>query len=95
MRIANATFWLSTFLGIFSPAVIWSADNPFSIIIATRQDIVKVGSEIRISILLKNTSDQIISILRSPAEDIGEVFNEVEMRDADGKPVPETKYSAS
>jgi hypothetical protein len=69
------------------------ADHPpFSITISSSQDIWKVGSEIKITIILRNESDRAITIQKAYAEDAGEMFMDVEVKDGQGKSVPKTKY---
>jgi hypothetical protein len=85
-------YWLFPILCVVGPTILSSADAPFSITITTPMDVFKAGAEIRANIVFKNTSDRVISLPRSPAEDRGEIFCDIEMRNADGKVVPETKY---
>lgn len=69
-----------------------ATDPTFSITISTSRPIAQLGSEVRVSILLKNISSHPIDIERSPRTDLGEQSYEVEVRDERGNKLPETKY---
>jgi hypothetical protein len=68
---------------------------PFSITITSDTNIFKVGSEVRIRLVFKNTSAQDIPYVRKPGTGIetqGEFFSDIEVRDAKGELAPDTKY---
>jgi len=91
----NTTFakcWFVAILTVVSLVSLSAADTPFSITITTPKDAVEVGSQVTVAILVKNVSDRDISFSRSPAEDRGELFTEVEVQDADNNPLPGTEY---
>src|ERR1700692_1869093 len=58
---------------------------PFTIIISTPQSAVKSGSDLKLRATMTNTSDRDVSYTVGP----GPIIN-MEIRDAEGKPVPET-----
>jgi hypothetical protein len=61
---------------------------PFSITITAPQDVFGTGSEVRVRLVFKNTSDHEIPYERSlgtGVESRGEFFNDVEVRDAKGE----------
>ena len=66
-------------------------DPRFSINIKAEVSKVKTGSDLRIDLLVTNTSDHIISLGKTLAPDTGEVTREVDVFDAGGKPAPQTK----
>ena len=68
---------------------------PFSITISAASNVIKAGSEVRIRLVFKNTTSEEIPYGRGPGigiEPQGELFSEVEVRDAKGELMPETKY---
>jgi hypothetical protein len=59
------------------------------------QEVFRVGSEVRIRLVFKNTSDHEIPYVRGPGTGVephGEIFTDVEVRDAKGELSLETKY---
>jgi hypothetical protein len=56
----------------------------FSVTISVPQDVVAAGSEVKVRIILKNTSNHDIVIPRSNAEDEGEFHNKITVRDEEG-----------
>lgn len=72
-----------------------SGKAPFSITISTTEPVFKVGSEIRIKLVFKNTSDGDVPYSRGPGvgvEPHGELFSTIEVRGAKGELVSETEY---
>jgi hypothetical protein len=68
---------------------------PFSITISAAQSVFKADSEVRIRLVFKNTSGEEVPYARSlgtGVEPQGEIFTDVEVRDAKGELAPETKY---
>jgi len=68
---------------------------PFSITIDAETNVFRAGSEIRIRLVLKNTSTAEIPYVRGPGigvEPHGERFTNIEVRDAKGELIPETRY---
>jgi hypothetical protein len=64
----------------------------FSVAISPVPAIVRAGSEIRVKIVMTNTTDHEINIVRSPGEDNGENWNDIEGFDETGKAASETEY---
>jgi uncharacterized protein (DUF58 family) len=62
--------------------------RPFSLTIRLLQNVAKVGSEIRVQVVLTNTSDHEIGILKSAPE----ADYIVEVRDTRGKMAPDTDF---
>jgi hypothetical protein len=56
----------------------------FSVTISLPQEVVARGSEVKVTIILKNTSNQDIVIPRSNADDQGEFHNQITIRDEEG-----------
>jgi hypothetical protein len=56
----------------------------FSVTISVPQEVVAHGSEVKVTIILKNTSNRDIAIPRSPADDQGESHNKLTVRDEEG-----------
>lgn len=76
-----------------SPAGVSASQQPFSIKIALAQNIVKSGSEIKLQIMLTNTSDHNISVSRAIDDTSAEVAGyRVEVLDDRRNVPPETKY---
>ncbi len=72
-----------------------SNQAPFSISISAADTVFKAGSEVRIRLVFKNTSDHEIPYERgigTGVEPHGEFFTDVEVRDAKGELIPETRY---
>jgi hypothetical protein len=92
MNVAIRRRVVVTISGLFMLAVARAADPSFSITINTPRPVVELGSEVRVSIVLKNISSHPVDFWRSPRPDLGEEFNRVEVRDEEGNAVPETKY---
>jgi hypothetical protein len=68
---------------------------PFSITINGAKNVFEAGSEVRIRLVFKNTSGEEIPYGRSlgtGVETQGELFTDVEVRDAKGGLMPKTKY---
>lgn len=64
------------------------ASLPFSLMIRPLQNVAKVGSQIRVQVVLTNTSDHEIGILKSAPE----VDYLVEVRDTRGRMAPDTDF---
>ena len=84
-------FAISTFFSISNGAAQSTPGASFSITINTFQSNVKTGSEIRITILLKNVSDHEIEIPRTLGENRGDSFHTLEVRDNRGNVTPKTQ----
>ena len=68
---------------------------PFSITISAAENAFKAGSEVRIRLVFKNISDHEVFYRRGPGTGVephGELSAEVEVHDAKGELVPETRY---
>lgn len=61
-----------------------SAQPVFSVAISVPQDVVASGAEVKVKIVLKNTSDHEIGVARSSREDQGEFHNKIVLRDEHG-----------
>lgn len=64
----------------------------FSVTITAPKSVVRAGTDIRIDISVKNTSDHEIDLPRSVRLDLGEWFTDVEVSDEKGNALTETKY---
>lgn len=94
--MSKGLLWLLV-AGLGAPTLaLHQADHaPFSITISAANNVVKAGSEVRIRLVFKNTSAEHVPYKRSPGEGVeprGEFFTDVEVRDARGELVSETKY---
>jgi len=67
-------------------------ETPFSLTISTPQQVVKAGSEIKVDVVLRNTSDHEIALLRSPGTGRGELEFESDVVSEKGNPASQTKY---
>jgi hypothetical protein len=68
---------------------------PFSITISAASTAFKANSEVKISLVFKNTSGHEIPYTRGPGTGVerqGELFTSVDVRDAKGELVPDTAY---
>ena len=65
---------------------------PFSLAITVADQSVKLGTQVRVTITLKNNSGHDIAINRSSVPGEAEFHYSVLLLDDDGKPVPGTKY---
>lgn len=68
---------------------------PLSVDITVPQDAVPIGSDIKIGVSITNMSSHLVSFLRTPGGDHGELLMEIEVTDEQGNPVPGTKYGES
>jgi hypothetical protein len=73
-------------LAIFSASHSQGAQQPFSIVITAAQATVKVGSEVRVDIQVKNTSDANIML-----DSLGSPSYDMDVRDSKGQQAPETE----
>lgn len=64
---------------------------PFSVVITGPQKPVKAGSEVKIEIVLRNTSDREITVGRTLVSQ-AEFHYLIEVRDSQGHPAPDTEY---
>lgn len=92
MRTAIRLFLPTTIFWACNSMSSWAQEASFSVTIATPANVVKIGSDIRIDITIKNTSDHEIDLPRSVRTDLGEWFTDVEVSDEKGNAMPETKY---
>jgi len=69
------------------------APPPFSLTLSSSEKVIKAGSEARLEIVLKNTSNHEFSITKSNAEDRAESHYRIDVRDSKGRPVPDTEYA--
>jgi hypothetical protein len=74
------------------PTALGRRTDSFTLTIAAPKDVVKTGTDIRIDITIKNTSDHEIDLERSVRLDLGEWFTDVEVSDEKGNALTETKY---
>jgi hypothetical protein len=88
-------FVLVTVLATIRPSFTQSTNQPFRINIRATHNIVKVGSETPVEIILTNTSHQEISLSKSVEENAAEFNYLVDVRDGKGKPVPQTAHHRS
>jgi hypothetical protein len=77
-------------IGVFASGFAQDVGAPLSINISTPTNIVKAGSEIRLDIVLKNTSRHDVRVVRSKGD--AELDYEIDIRDQKGKPTMETPY---
>lgn len=78
-----------------APAQPQDSQAPFSISISAADTVFQAGSEVRIRLVFKNTSDHEIPYERgigTGVEQHGEFFTDVEVRNAKGDVIPETRY---
>jgi hypothetical protein len=83
-------------LAEFALALPQASQAPFSITISAAEGAFRAGSEVRIRLVFKNISDEEVPYgreLGTGVEPHGELFTDVEVRDAKGELVPETKYN--
>lgn len=76
-------------------ALAQSNEAPVSITISADTNVFKAGSEVRIRLVLKNTSSGEIPYKRTlgtGVEPNGEFFSQIEVRGSKGQMAPETKY---
>jgi hypothetical protein len=66
------------------------APLPYSITISTPNLIVKAGSQVRITIIVKNITDRKVPVMQSNGVDEGEFNYDLDIRDEQGKQAPET-----
>ena len=66
--------------------------DPFSIQIAASEPTSKQGSDVRLEIVLTNTSHEVIELAKEVRQASGEINYRFDVRTADGKAVPETDY---
>jgi hypothetical protein len=76
----------------FLAAVFGQPKQPAFSITINAPDVISAGSEPKLSIVLKNTSDHEIMLGRSVQPDQGELHHDVEVRDDKGDLAPETEY---
>jgi hypothetical protein len=67
----------------------------FSVTISVPQDVVAAGSEVKVKITLKNTSNHDIGIPKSPADDQGGSYNKITVRDEEGNLVADNATIAA
>lgn len=67
--------------------------GPFSLAISVPRNEARVGSELKIKVVLTNTSDHVITVWRDPkASDQAELFHKVLVHDQAGKIATETRH---
>jgi len=91
MKISHKLLLLLASLGFLAAAFGQPKQPAFSIAISA-PDLISAGSEPKLSIVLKNTSDHEIMLGRSVQPDHGELHHDVEVRDDKGDLAPETEY---
>src|SRR5271165_4183531 len=80
-------------VGVSGSALATAADQPpFSIAIGSPQQTWRIGSEVTVTVILTNTSRETVLFRKSFAQDEGELFMDVEVKDDRGNPLPRTKY---
>jgi hypothetical protein len=72
-----------------------NAQPPFTITLTAPKNPLKIGSKIRVDIMLKNTSNTDISVSKSNAEDQAEFSYVIDVRDEKDEPPPKTEYARS
>jgi len=90
-----ASAFLCILMGMFLPIglpAVPGADTAFSIVITGPQKPVKAGSEVKVEIVLKNTSGRELTIGRTNAVSQAEFHYLIEVRDDQGHPAPDTEY---
>jgi hypothetical protein len=91
MKISHSFHLLYASL-VFLPAAFGQPKQPAFSITISAPDVISAGSEPKLSIVLKNTSDHKIMLTRSLQTDRGELHHDVEVRDDKGDLVPEMEY---
>src|SRR5665213_681986 len=89
------SFLLIGILAKIAPVAAQENAVPFSITISAAGDVFKSGAEVKIRLVFRNISRNEIPYVRglgTGVERQGELFSDVEVRDAKGDLVPETKY---
>jgi hypothetical protein len=91
MKISNKLPLLFASL-VFLAAAFGQPKQPAFSIAISAPDVISAGSEPKLSIVLKNTSDHEIMLGRSVQPGHGELHHDVEVRDDKGDLAPETEY---
>src|SRR5258705_13039841 len=91
MKISHKFPFLFASLAFLVAAFRQPKQPGFSIAISA-PDVISAGSEPKLSIVLKNTSDHEIMLGRSLQADQGELHHDLEGRDDKGDLAPETEY---
>jgi hypothetical protein len=93
MNTRGRRLLLLTVLGVSAAALSRAADPPpFSIAINSPQDAWKLGADVRLAVILTNTSDRTIFFRKLPGQDDGERFMDVEVTDDRGNVPARTRY---
>ena len=91
----RASPFISILIGILLPiglAASQAGETPFSVIITGPQKPVKTGTEVKVKIVLKNTSDREFTLAKTNAVSQAEFHFLVAVRDSHGQPAPDTEY---
>jgi hypothetical protein len=90
----KTTVFLSILISMFLPIGVpaGGVDTPFYIVITGPQKPVKAGSEVKVEIVLKNTSDRELTVGRTNAVSQAECHYLIEVRDNQGQPAPDTEF---
>jgi hypothetical protein len=88
-KLATLTLVVAASGGVFAQV----APPPFSLTLSSSEKVIRVGSEARLEIVLKNTSIHEFSIATSNLKDRAESHYLIDVRDSKGRPVPDTEYA--
>lgn len=92
MFAPSKMFSLCAVLAVLGAVVPQDTVAPYSLAIKARQNVVKVGSEVRVKISLTNTSNHEIVVSREKGNALGELDYKVDVRDETGGLARKTKY---
>jgi hypothetical protein len=81
-----------SFICAICPGSPRNPNPPFSLAITVADQSVKLGTQVSVTITLKNNSGQDLAFDKSSASGEAEFHYSVLLMDHDGKPVPETRY---
>jgi hypothetical protein len=83
---------LLTLFGLAGSSSAQSVGQPFIVTIQTAQSVVKVGSQIRVEVILTNTSGRDLGFTKSVGDETAESNYLINVSDGHGKPVAETAH---
>lgn len=95
--MSKLTVFLASVGLMVLPCALAQGDRiPFSITISAANNVLRAGGDVKIRLILRNTSNDEIPYTRGPGvgvEPHGEIFTEVQVRKAKGELAPETRYN--
>jgi hypothetical protein len=84
---------MAMLLGMYSMCAAQSTKPAISITINSSPTVVKTGTEVKVEITLTNVSNHQITLAKDNAQNHGESFNRIEVRDQKGNLAPDTRYA--